>query len=132
MTQTTLPATLAAKLADYGDIRLAILFGSAATGRATPDSDLDIAIDAGSALPATRKLRIVTDLAELTGRPIDLVDLHQAGEPLLGQILRHGRRLLGTDEAYAALLHRHLLDEADFMPYYRRILASRRAAWLGT
>lgn len=131
MSQTVL-ATIVAKLTDYGEIRLAILFGSLATGRATPDSDIDLAIDAGRPLSTARRIRIITDLAAMTGRPVDLVDLRQAGEPLLGQILRQGKRLLGTDEAYAAWLSRHLLDEADFMPYHRRIIEARRAAWIGT
>lgn len=128
-----MPASpLAARLAEYGDFRLALLFGSLATGRATPDSDLDLAIDAGQPLSPERRMHIIGDLAAMTGRPVDLIDLHQAGEPLLGQILRHGKRLLGTDEAYAAWLSRHLLDEADFMPYHRRIIDARRSAWIGT
>jgi len=32
-----------------------------------------------------------------TGRSADLVDLRQVGEPWLGQVLRHGRRLRGSD-----------------------------------
>jgi len=67
----------------------------------------------------------------LAGRPIDLIDLKVAAEPLMGQILRHGRRLMGSDEAYAQLITRHLYEQADFMPYRNRILAERRAAWIG-
>ena len=125
-------APLVARLTEDGDIRLALLFGSLATGRATPDSDIDLAIDTGQPLSATRRMHLIADLARLTGRPVDLIDLQQAGEPLLGQILRHGRRLLGTDEAYAAWLSRHLLDEADFMPCHRRIVEARRHAWIET
>lgn len=51
---------------------------------------------------------------------------------MLGQVLRHGKRLQGTDEAYAQLLSRHLLDAADFMPYVDRILGTRRQAWIGS
>ena len=65
-------------------------------------------------------------------RAIDLIDLSVAGEPLLGQIVRHGKRLMGSDEAYGKLISRHLMDQADFMPYRNRILAERRAAWIGT
>jgi len=32
-----------------------------------------------------------------TGRSADLVDLRQVGEPWLGQVLRHGRRVRGSD-----------------------------------
>lgn len=118
-------------LKTHPTIRLALLFGSTASGRAGPDSDIDLAVDAGKRLTADAKRNLIAELAQRTGRPIDLVDLRSAGEPLLGQILRHGKRLAGSDTAYAELLRRHLFDEADFMPYYRRILASRRTAWIG-
>ena len=69
--------------------------------------------------------------AERTGRPVDLIDLKVVAEPLLGQIVRHGRRLLGSDSAYGQLISRHLFEQADFMPYRSRVLAERWAAWTG-
>ncbi len=117
-------------LVRHPKIRLAILFGSLALGGERPDSDLDLAVDAGAELGVEDKIVLMGQLADATGRPVDLVDLRTAGEPLLGQIVVHGRRLIGSDEAYAELIRRHLFDEADFMPYYRRILAERRQAWI--
>lgn len=112
-------------------IRLAILFGSLAAGRERADSDLDLAVDAGHRLTAGEKLALMTELAERTGRPVDLVDLHAVGEPLLGQILRHGNRLLGSETCYADLIRKHLFDQADYLPYRNRILAERRRVWIG-
>jgi predicted nucleotidyltransferase len=112
-------------------IRLAILFGSLAVGRERADSDLDLAVDAGRRLTAAEKLVLMTELAERTGRTVDLVDLQAVGEPLLGQILRHGKRLLGGGTCYADLIRRHLFDQADYAPYRSRILAERRRAWIG-
>ena len=112
-------------------IRLAILFGSLAAGRERPDSDLDLAVDSGHRLTAGEKLALMDKLAECTGRPVDLVDLHAVGEPLLGQILRHGNRLLGSKTCYADLIRRHLFDQTDYLPYRNRILAERRRAWIG-
>ena len=63
-----------------------------------------------------------------SGRPIDL---NTVGEPLLGQIVKHGLRILGTDERYAELIRHYLFEVADFMPYYRRILEERGMAWIG-
>jgi len=111
--------------------RLAILFGSLAVGRERADSDLDLAVDAGRRLTAGEKLVLMSNLAERTGRTVDLVDLHAVGEPLLGQILRHGKRLLGGGTCYADLIRRHLFDQADYAPYRSRILAERRRAWIG-
>lgn len=109
----------------------ALVFGSVARGRQRADSDLDIAVAAKHALTATEKMNIIAALAEQTGRPIDLIDLKVVAEPLLGQIVRHGRRLIGSDNAYGQLISRHLFEQADFMPYRNRVLAERRAAWIG-
>lgn len=118
-------------LSRQGDIRLAILFGSLAAGDATPQSDLDLAVLMGIPLSTETKMTLIGELSQAIGRPVDLIDLRVAGEPLLGQILKHGVRLFGNDTDYAELLKRHLFEEADFMPYRRRILADRRQAWIG-
>lgn len=118
-------------LAQHDGIRLAILFGSLANGRATPQSDLDLGVLMDAPLSAETKMALISALSEAIGRPVDLIDLRVTGEPILGQILKHGVRLLGSDSDYAELLKRHLFEEADFMPYRRRILAERRLAWIG-
>jgi len=123
--------TLLAPLARHPELELVIVFGSVAAGRQRPDSDLDIAVRAGQVLTATQKMALIEDLALATGRAIDLIDLRTVGEPLLGQVLAHGRRVLGSDEAFADLLRRHLIDSADFMPCVQRILEHRRGTWIG-
>lgn len=110
-------------------IRLAILFGSMAKGTARPDSDIDIAVLKNQPLTSQEKTALIAEIANLCGRPVDLIDLKHAGEPLLGEILK-GERLLGSNEYYARLLTRHLLDAADFLPLQQRILKERRDAWI--
>ena len=112
-------------------IGLAILFGSLAVGEGRVESDLDLAVDAGRSLTAGEKIALITELAGRTGRSVDLVDIQTVGEPLLGQILQHGKRILGSDTHYANLIRRHLFDQADYLPYRNRILAERRQAWIG-
>jgi predicted nucleotidyltransferase len=116
----------------HGGIRLAIMFGSLARGGATQASDLDLAVLMDAPLSMETKLGLIDVLSQTFGRPVDLIDLQRVGEPLLGQILKYGVRLLGSDTDHARLITRHLLDEADFMPYRRRILAERRRAWIAT
>ena len=118
-------------LEQFPQISLAVLFGSAASGRQQPNSDLDIAVAADRPLTANEKIAIIGALAERTGRPVDLVDLNGVAEPLLGQVVRHGRRILGSDTLYGELINRHLIEQADFMPYRTRLLAERRLAWTG-
>ena len=118
-------------LLNFPQLRIAVLFGSVASGRQQPDSDLDIAVASHQPLSAQEKIAMISALAERTGRPIDLVDLKVVAEPLLAQILRHGRRILGSDTLYGELISHHLLEQADFMPYRNRVLAERRLAWIG-
>ena len=91
-------------LSRFSSIHLAIVFGSVASGHARPDSDLDLAVLGKTPLSANEKIELIAALAQQVGRPIDLVDLYAAPEPLLGQILCHGRRILGTDVMFATLL----------------------------
>lgn len=129
------PATpIREALAGFPDLRIAILFGSLARGEARAGSDIDLAVLAGEPLSSATICEIVGAVAEATGRPVDLVDLvdlARAGEPLLGEILRHGRFVLESDvEARAELARRHIFESTDFLPYRERILAERRRAWL--
>ncbi len=117
-------------LSRHPEISLAILFGSLAAGRAGPGSDIDLAISTARPLTAEERIQLIWELAEATGRPVDLIDLREAGEPLLGRILTTGKRILGRSGEYAELIKRHLFDQADFAPYQRRILAERRRAWI--
>ena len=118
-------------LSRFPVVQLAILFGSVASGQARPDSDLDLGIVCVRPISSGEKISIIEALAEKFGRPVDLVDLFPAPEPLLGQVLRHGRRIIGSDEAFGRLLYRHLIAQADFMPIKNRILQERRMAWIG-
>lgn len=110
---------------------MAILFGSLASGWARPDSDVDLAVWSDGPLDAETRIALIDDVALALGRPVDIIDLTRTGEPLLGQILRNGRRLLGSDIDYASLLSRHVFNNADFVPYVNRMLEERRRAWIG-
>lgn len=115
-----------------GGIQLAVVFGSVASDSAGQGSDLDIAIDAGEPLDSNRRMGLIDKLARTAGRPIDLIDLRQVGEPLLGEIISGGERIVGSREAWARLVSRHLVEQADFLPLRNRMLEERRKAWLET
>lgn len=111
-------------------LRLAIIFGSCATGQAKPESDLDIALAFDQAMSVQQHIALIEALTLATGRPIDLIDLRTVGEPLLGQIMQYGVRILGSDVLHAQYMTRHIMEAADFMPYQARILQERRQAWI--
>ncbi len=113
-------------------IKLAILFGSLSRGQGRVDSDLDMAIAESQALTAAKKKDLIGKLAQITGRPVDLIDLQTASGTILKQILTTGRLIYCMDRTlYAEIIKKMLFDQADLMPYRDRILTERRRAWIG-
>ena len=112
-----LACELRAVLARHPQVHFAVLFGSLARGTVRPDSDLDLAVGDDRPLRADDSIALIDDLALACGRPVDLIDLAVAGEPLLGQILAHGVRVLGDSARHGALFSRHLADVADFVSH---------------
>jgi len=126
---STLDKQLARFLSRYAEFKLAILFGSQAMGNATRDSDIDLALLSDAPISSSKKLQLVEQIGAKFGRPVDIVDLFFAAEPVLGQVFK-GKRLLGDDVTYARLLTKHLINTADFVPLQKRILTERRNAWI--
>ena len=120
---------LTALLSHYPQIKLAILFGSQATGNARPDSDIDLGLLAQTPLTSDFKLQLMQTIGAEFGRSVDIVDLYHVPEPITGQVFK-GIRLIGSDTTYAELLTRHLLNVADFLPLHQRILTERRNRWI--
>ena len=132
MTQAaTIDDQIRAVFKDFPKVKLVILFGSVATSSAHTQSDLDVAVLARQPLMAEEKMRIIEALALEMGRPVDLIDLFATPEPITGQVIKHGRRVLGGNSDFAELLSRHLVEMVDFVPIQERILSERRAAWIG-
>jgi len=116
---------LAGYFANHPRVEPAFPFGSAGDGRAGFGSGLDVAVMSKRApLPASEKTAMIEELASLSGRPVDLIDLRRTGGPLLGQIRPDGTHLYCESNArYAELLDRHVFGQADFAPYRRRLLS---------
>jgi len=114
------------------DITIAILFGSMATGKYSRNSDIDLAVKKERPLSSSSKIHLIEKVTQATGRAVDLIDLSIVGEPLLGQIIKHGKRLLGSNEDYANLALKHIYAQEDFVPYIERTLKERRLKWINS
>ncbi len=70
------------------------LFGSAATGRRTPDSDVDLAVLASHPLDPVALFEARGRMTDLLGVPVDVVSLRDASPIVAMQVLRKGRLLV--------------------------------------
>jgi uncharacterized protein len=86
------------------DVRLAVLFGSAATGADTPVSDVDVLI-AHRREGWSAQAGVQRRLRGALGTPVDVVTLEQArAQPsLLADVLREGRVLIDRDGLWEEL-----------------------------
>lgn len=93
-------------------VEFAVLFGSAAAGRARPDSDLDIGVG-GADLPLRARLQLAVALERALRREVDLVTLEGA-TPLLRFEVAGGRRLWERRPgAFASFAARAVLEFDD-------------------
>lgn len=93
-------------LAQGPTLRIAILFGSRATGRARPDSDVDVAIlPAHDGLSLADENALAAELERTTGTAVDLVRIDHASEALRWRIARDGV-VLFSDPPEAAIRFR--------------------------
>ena len=131
MNQQTAKQGLSRLLRAHDGIEAAWLFGSVAEDEADWESDLDVAVLGPSPMEAEEKRRLIDRLAQATGRPVDLIDLQSTRGPIVGRILQEGLQLFCDDTTlYAEVLKRWWGDQADWMPYRRRILKERRERWI--
>ena len=119
MTATAaLVEALRGALAGREGIQLALLFGSLARGEGGPDSDADVAV-LGSDLDL---LGLAADLSAAAGRQVDVVDVADAGYPLLRALLRDAIVLHeGHPGAGAAWRTRAILETETDRPWFERM-----------
>ena len=105
-------------LAREGDVLLAVLFGSSATNRRRPTSDIDLGV---LLMPGTSIERhLAARLSRVAGRVVDLVRLDEAPPLLRFEIARDGHVLLErSPHAWADFRARAMTDWWDWAPTAR-------------
>lgn len=103
---------------------LAFLFGSFAAGRATAESDVDVALLCRPSPSFDRREEIRSALCAALKREVDLIFLDEASPILRMQVLEKGIPLIRDDAAYAALFVR-TVDEYDDLKRVRRKIEER-------
>jgi predicted nucleotidyltransferase len=123
--------TLSSFFSGDEDIKICFLYGSYANGKNTSASDIDIAIASDGILSHEKITDIAGRITKLTGREIDMIDLHAVHGEILRQIISRGKPVFIKDKnMYAGLINRMLLNQEDMMPNYNMILSRRREAFI--
>ena len=116
-----------ASLCDESGLKLAILYGSAATGKMRADSDVDIAVLFDRPLNGEKKMELIARLQTGLRRDVDLADLFSLNGTILKQILRKGHVLVQSKPGVlAGLVQRMIYNQTDMMPYVSRTLMERQ------
>jgi len=105
-------------LSTRADVRLALVFGSAARGTLHAGSDVDLAVDA----PGADHLALARDLSLAIGWEVEVVDLTDPGYPLLAAIVRDGVVVAERERGAAARWRtRALLALETDRPWFERM-----------
>lgn len=75
------------------ELQAVYLYGSQATGTATPDSDVDLALLLPTRLAAEQRWQMSGEVAERLRADVDLLDLRQTSNALQYQVVTEGRKL---------------------------------------
>jgi len=101
------------------DICLAFLMGSQASGRAKPDSDVDVAVLFNNSPAVEEILSLKDEIEHLVKKDVDMIVLNEAGPVICKQALKTGILLLNRNCSYEKFFTRGINDYDD-LKYYRR------------
>ncbi|MHC4886716.1 MAG: type VII toxin-antitoxin system MntA family adenylyltransferase antitoxin [Planctomycetota bacterium] len=123
----TIEAKILAVLMRHPELKLCVLFGSGARDELRYESDVDVAVAAGTPLDCESRVLLLEELGAALGRGIDLIDLQTASPTISQQVLTTGRVIHKTSiSLHASLIRRMWYLQEDEMRNYSAILDVRR------
>ena len=121
MTVEELTGRLITALQGRPEVRLAFLFGSAATRGPNAARDVDVAVAFAQPLSLLQQGALCAQLEQIVGREIDLVDLDGASTLLRWEVVRTGIVLAARDRRDLVDFRARVpLEYFDLQPYLER------------
>lgn len=128
----SLAEDLQARLGELPNVRLAVLFGSQARGRAGAGSDIDIGLVLDSDTSAERRA-VESELSEVVRQEVDVVYLDDSPPLLRFEVARCGQLLLErSPNAWSSFKARAMIDWWDWAPVAREIHRRARERLTGS
>ena len=121
MTVEELTGRLITALQGRPEVRLAFLFGSAATRGPNAARDVDVAVAFAQPLSLLQQGALCAQLEQIVGREIDLVDLDSASTLLRWEVVRSGIVLAARDRRDLVDFRARVpLEYFDLQPFLER------------
>ncbi len=125
MQQKEIIEKLKAYFQKFDEVLCVYVFGSLASSKANPTSDINIAALLAPSFSKEKffdfRLTRISELSSLLRREVDLVIFNEAPTVLAYQILKHGIRIYEKDDrADRSFEAKALMEYFDFLPYRKR------------
>lgn len=112
-----------------GDVDLAYLYGSVATGTEREGSDVDVGVLFDEVPGAMELASLARELEAVVGREVDLRTLNGRGPIFLNQVVKHGEPIYRRSEGERIRFETKVLDEyLDYLPFFEHYNEVRRRA----
>lgn len=120
MTRDEIVNRIRVQLQDRQEVKVCLVFGSAAAGNLSPGSDLDIAVCGEEAFTHEYLVDLQLLLSKEFGREVDLLDMNRSDGLILSQVLTKGLKAINREpDLLAYHIMRMLLYNADMYPNYQ-------------
>ena len=126
MTREEVSLKLRSVLESKPEVKVCLLFGSAAEGKLIAKSDIDIAICGDNAFSHDFLAELQVAITERLGREVDLLDMARLNGIILRQVITTGKKIINKKpDLLAHYIKKVLFFSEDMLPNYQMILKAK-------
>lgn len=107
------------KIAKKYNLKLAVVFGSFASGKNKKDSDLDLGILGNKEISFEKQIKLINEFSQIFKKEIDLSILNRANPLLLFEASKNSVLLFGNQEDLAKFRLYAFRVYNDYAPYFK-------------
>lgn len=126
MTREEVSLKLRSVLESKPDVKVCLLFGSAAEGKLRVKSDIDIAVCGDNAFTHDYLAELQLEIAEKLEKEVDLLDMARLNGLILKQVITTGKKIINKKpDLLAQYIKKMLYFNEDMLPNYQMILKAK-------
>jgi predicted nucleotidyltransferase len=126
MTREEVSLKLRSVLESKPEVKVCLLFGSAAEGKLRVKSDIDIAVCGDNAFTHDYLAELQLEIAEKLEKEVDLLDMARLNGLILKQVITTGKKIINKKpDLLAQYIKKMLYFNEDMLPNYQMILKAK-------